>query len=68
MFDWNGNGRIDMDDHAFTAFMIDEMNKKNEADNHAKTGFPDGDDTFGNGDLHNSYRGIPDYSEREDDY
>ena len=28
MFDWNGNGRIDTDDHAFTAFLLDEMNKK----------------------------------------
>ncbi len=44
MFDWNGNGRIDTDDHAFTAFLIDEMNRKDERDNSAKPGFLDDDD------------------------
>jgi hypothetical protein len=27
MFDWNRNGKIDAGDHAFTAFLIDEMDK-----------------------------------------
>ena len=27
MYDWNHNGKIDAGDHAFTAFMIDEMDK-----------------------------------------
>ncbi len=25
MYDWNHNGKIDAGDHAFTAFLIDEM-------------------------------------------
>lgn len=25
MFDWNRNGKIDAGDHAFTAFMIDQI-------------------------------------------
>lgn len=27
MYDWNHNGKIDAGDHAFTAFMIDQMEK-----------------------------------------
>lgn len=30
MVDWNGNGKIDDDDHAFSAFVIDQMNREAE--------------------------------------
>lgn len=29
MYDWNHNGKIDAGDHAFTAFMIDEIENGN---------------------------------------
>ena len=29
MYDWNHNGKIDAEDHAFTAFMIDEIENGN---------------------------------------
>lgn len=29
MYDWNHNGKIDAGDHAFTAFMIDQMENDN---------------------------------------
>ena len=29
MFDWNRNGKIDAGDHAFTAFMIDQIENEN---------------------------------------
>lgn len=28
MYDWNGNGKIDIEDHTLTAYMIDEMEKR----------------------------------------
>ena len=30
MYDWNRNGKIDAGDHAFTAFMIDQIENGNE--------------------------------------
>lgn len=30
MHDWNHNGKIDAEDHAFTAFMIDQIENENE--------------------------------------
>ena len=60
MFDWNGNGKIDTDDHAFTAFLIDEMNRKNKEKDRMKSGFPEENDT----DEHNA----SDYSNGKDDY
>ena len=58
MFDWNGNGKIDTNDHAFTAFLIDEMNKKNK--DKMGSGFPGEDDTDEKDDS--------DYDDGEDDY
>lgn len=29
MHDWNHNGKIDAEDHAFTAFMIDQIENEN---------------------------------------
>ena len=29
MYDWNHNGKIDAGDHAFTAFLIDEIENGN---------------------------------------
>ncbi len=64
MFDWNGNGRIDTDDLAFTAFLIDEMNKQNEENKLTNPGFPEEDDTDGYGD----YDEAPDYGNSGDGY
>lgn len=33
MFDWNHNGKIDAGDHAFTAFLLDEMDSDDGDDN-----------------------------------
>lgn len=45
MFDWNGNGKIDTDDHAFTAFLIDEMNKKAREKETVELEYPEDDDS-----------------------
>ena len=58
MFDWNGNGKIDTDDHAFIAFLIDEMSKKSKE--YTRSGLPEEDGT----DEHDT----PVYSEGEDDF
>ena len=47
MFDWNGNGKIDTDDHAFTAFLIDEMNKKAREKETVELEYPEDDDSDG---------------------
>lgn len=30
MYDWNHNGKIDAGDHAFTAFLIDQIENENK--------------------------------------
>ena len=44
MFDWNGNGKIDTDDHAFTAFLLEEMNRKTREKETVDLDFPEEDD------------------------
>ncbi|MCR5603377.1 MAG: hypothetical protein K6G27_06715 [Lachnospiraceae bacterium] len=65
MFDWNGNGKIDAGDHAFTAFLIDEMNKEIEAENHTQSDFQNEDD---GSDYESEYNDIPDYGDGGDCY
>ena len=50
MFDWNGNGKIDTDDHAFTAFLIDEMNIKEREKNLTESDFSEDDSDGSNND------------------
>ncbi len=47
MFDWNGNGKIDTDDQAFTAFLIDEVNRKAREKELAESDIPEDDDSGG---------------------
>lgn len=45
MFDWNGDGKIDTDDHAFTAFLLEEMNKNAREKETVDLDFPEEDDS-----------------------